>query len=310
MEIYKTLTSPLHHQPVVLTIGNFDGVHLGHVSLFSEVIRRAKSLGGYSAVLSFSNHPSQVFAPEAPFSFITHPINHKPFLIEKFGIDFLYLLPFTKEFAKQCPEDFLGELIKTIHLKELILGYDAKFGCGKTGTPETVQVLGKELGITVQYLPAVTYDGEAISSSLIRKAIISGNLDRAAKLLGRPFSIRSTVVKGAGKGKTLGFPTANLNVDHLVLPPYGVYACKADVDGKTFAGVVNLGFAPTLRAEKKLQLEVHFFENPGELYGKTIELYLLNFLRGEKKFSSPEELKHQIKKDVEKAKKAILPTYS
>lgn len=286
---------PLSH-PIALTIGNFDGVHLGHQQLL-EKLRRA----GRSVVVTFRNHPSDVLRSNDPSSILC-AIDQKLDLLESFGVEAVALLDFTPELAKQSPEEFLDSIRLHLPFDHLILGYDGRIGCDRSGTPERLAEIAKERGFSLHYLPALTMGERPISSGRIRTAILQGDLDEAARLLGRPLSYYATVHAGAGMGRHIGFPTANLDIDHLCPPPLGVYAVSLRHGDHRFDGVANYGIAPTLHTNRIPLFEVHLFSFLGELYEARVELTLRAFLRPERHFSTVEELKQQIARDIELAK--------
>lgn len=288
-------------EPVVLTIGNFDGVHLGHQAVLKHLKQTAKKRRTRSAVLTFSNHPSTVLRPAHSIPLLC-TTQHKVKLLEKAFIDLVILLPFTKEFSEQSADLFLQNVKKNLPFQTLILGSDAHFGKNREGDSSTVSTLAKTMGFTVEYFPDYTKEGQRISSSLIREYIQRGQLTQAEDLLGRPYSIYGPVLKGHGKGASIGFPTANLAVNDLCLPPLGVYAVTLKVDELEYIGVANLGLAPTVRHENSPILEVHLFDKHLDLYDKIVDVHFHNFIRSEKQFATIEELKKQIAQDVIKAK--------
>ncbi|MCH9626389.1 MAG: Bifunctional riboflavin kinase/FMN adenylyltransferase [Chlamydiales bacterium] len=278
--------------PLSLTIGNFDGVHLGHQKILSQ-------LQNQKVVLTFSNHPLEVLKQE-PFYSLTTPL-HRLYLFEKFGVDTTILLPFTEAFSRQTPEEFLLNLRAFVPFTHLVLGYDAVLGHNREGNSTLVKALAGKHGFSLNYLDPVSCDGEIVSSSAIRAHIQKGNFAQASALLGRPYSMMTKVEPGEQKGRLLGFQTANLKVHSLCLPPLGVYIVRVWLDEKLYYGVANLGNAPTLHANRPPILEVHIIDFDGELYQRTLEVEFLQFLRPEKKFASIEELKAQISQDVQSA---------
>jgi riboflavin kinase / FMN adenylyltransferase len=293
--------TPIFQTPSVITIGNFDGMHLGHQAVIKKLVETAHSKNLPSVVLSFENHPLEVLRPDIPICKICTP-EHKIHLLEKMGVDVLILMTFTQEFSEQTAEEFLFNVQKKIPFSEMILGWDATLGKNKHGNKAVVQALAKKNHFHVHYLEQQNVDGLPVSSSQIRQMIQEGRLDQAQKLLGRTYSIYSTVYQGKGNGKKLGFPTANLNVQGLCLPPLGVYAVTSIIDNVPFKGVANLGIAPTMRKDHIPVLEVHIFDCQENLYEKSIEVKFSSFLRPEMTFSSVEDLKIQIQNDIFKAK--------
>lgn len=279
--------------PIALTIGYFDGIHLGHQALLT----RLKELAPYTVVFTFENHPSNVLHNTQPSHLTT--LSHRLSILEKMGIDHTILNTFTPEFAKQKSKDFLYQLKEAVPFSFLVLGHDAIIGSDRQAN---LYELSEELGFTVEYLKPVQLNGKIISSSEIRKYILEGHLSEAGQLLGRPYSIYANVQHGAGIGGALGFHTANLPVEDLALPPLGVYAVKVKIGDALLPAVANLGHAPTLHQNRPPCLEVHLINDNRNLYGVELEVLFLKYLRPEKRFSNVEELKIQIQKDIDAAK--------
>ena len=285
-------------KPVVLTIGMFDGMHLGHQSVLSRVKEISQAEGYGSAVFTFENHPAEVLRPDKKIPLLCS-LDHKKNLMEKNGIDLLILAQFTREFSHQTSDVFLSRIRTLVPFNYLILGHDAAIGKDRHGNREIVQALAKQLQFEVEYLDPVFMDDQPVSSTKIRHLIQEGKLNEADKLLGRRFSIRGQVIKGMGLGKKLGYPTANISVHGLCLPPLGIYAVTLFCDGRAMPGAANLGFAPTVRNDKEPILEVHLLDCDQELYGRTVEVVFEEFIRQEKQFNSLDDLKNQIAKDIE-----------
>lgn len=289
-------------KPIALTIGNFDGVHRGHQAIFQRMKELTST--GTSIAISFSNHPLNVLRPHTPvLSLCTN--DHKIHLLEHEGIDFLFFISFTKSFSSQTPQQFLASLKDLLAFDYLILGHDAVLGKDREGTPDHILSIAKELHFHTEYLPAMVDLNGPISSSRIRQLIREGQLHDAAALLGRPFSYYSTVCQGAGEGRRLGYHTANIDLSGLSTPPHGVYAVTLKHAGKEYAGIANLGIAPTLRQYAAPLLEVHLFDFNGDLYGMNVEVVMHDFIRPEHRFQDVHELKNQIAKDVLRAKELL-----
>jgi riboflavin kinase / FMN adenylyltransferase len=302
MKISHELTEDLFEErPVILTIGNFDGVHVGHQAVLARVKEIAQERNLRTVVITFSNHPSKVLRPEHPVPLLC-TLEHKLQLIEKAGIDRLILLSFTKELSEQSPETFLNKIQKTIPFSTLVLGSDATIGKNREGDRSFVTELGDKLGFGVEYLEDFTIDGQRVSSSQIRSSIRHGNFFLAEKLFGRPFSIYGCIIKGKNLGASIGYPTANIDVKELCLPPFGVYAVDLYYQGNKLAGIANLGIAPTVRHENTPILEVHLFNQQAALYGAFVEVLFKHYIRPEKRFESVDQLKEQIARDIQKAK--------
>lgn len=290
--------------PLTLSIGNFDGFHKGHQAIISQLVQSAKAIQGQSVALTFLNHPREVMQIGTHVPRLCSE-EQKLRWFDQAGVDFLLLLPFTRTFSQQTPELFLHEIRQIIPFSQLILGHDAHIGRNRQGTPEVVKILAEKMGFSVTYLPPITLGSQAISSSRIRELINEGKLDRAAELIGRPYSIRGPVLEGAGHGKTLGFPTANIDVSRLCLPPKGVYAVTTEFQGRTLPAIANLGHAPTLQEERKCLLEVHIFDEHFELNSEELEVTPQHFIRPEIHFPDKESLKSQIQEDIQSAKRLL-----
>ena len=310
MEIYTNLadiTAPFADSFV--TIGNFDGVHLGHHMLFSEVVSRAYQKQGTSVVVTFDPHPLQVIRPEIGIKFIS-TYKQKVEMISLAGIDVLVVIPFTREFAATRAEAFVDEvLIKTIGVKELVVGYDYAFGKGRQGNIEFLKEQGRLKGFPVTVVDPYYVEDMLVSSSKIRELVSEGRMMDVKKLLGRSYQIRGTVQEGKKRGgPVVGFKTANLHLSEEDLcPKHGVYVTQVVYDGKCYGGVLNIGYNPTF-GDNRLSAETHIFDFNQEIYGKELKINLLKHLRGEKRFSGPEELAHQIREDISLAKELLAET--
>ncbi|MBZ0220911.1 MAG: bifunctional riboflavin kinase/FAD synthetase [Candidatus Methylomirabilis sp.] len=287
----------------VLTLGNFDGLHLGHQQILKKVRERARKLGCPSVVYTFEPHPLKVIAPEKSPPLILNPAK-KAELVESFGIDYMIIARFTKEFAAKHPVEFVMEELIPLGVKEVWVGHDFSFGKGKAGTVAYLEELGRELGFSVRAIPAYRKGGEVVSSSRIRRLVGEGRVGEAGRLLGRPFSVRGRVVRGMDRGKEIGFPTANLEAKSELLPADGVYAAYAVVEGKRRMAVVNVGTAPTFGGKKRC-IEAHILGFRDDIYGKDIEVEFVRRLRGEKAFASSEALARRIRMDAERAERIL-----
>ncbi|MGW8288244.1 MAG: bifunctional riboflavin kinase/FAD synthetase [Desulfobulbales bacterium] len=307
MKIYsnlKDITAPFADSFV--TIGNFDGVHLGHQMLFAEVVSRAYERKGTSVVITFNPHPLQVIRPDIGIKLIS-TYEQKVELISMAGIDVLVVIPFTKDFAATSAEDFVDEaLIRTIGVKELVVGYDYAFGKGRQGNIDFLRDQGRLKGFPVIVVEPYYVEDMLVSSSKIRELVNLGRMMDVKKLLGRSYQIRGTVQEGKKRGgPVVGFKTANLHLSEEDLcPKHGVYVTQVIYDGKCYGGVLNIGYNPTF-GENRLSAETHIFDFNQDIYGKKIKINLLKHLRGEKKFSGPEELAKQINQDIRQAKEIL-----
>ena len=290
--------SPNSHS--VVAVGVFDGVHLGHQRLLHQLLEMASSLQGMPTVVTFANHPDQLLRGNAPSPLCSVP--HRLRLLRRAGVLRLVLLQFEERLQNMTARAFTEEvLIGSLRARGLLLGYDSALGKGREGTPARFSALGDELGFEVQTGAPFELEGEPISSTRIRDAIANGDLAAARRCLGRFPGALGEVVHGDARGRTLGFPTANVALQGGALPPNGVYAVEAVVDGETFAAVANLGSRPTF-AEGEPSLEVHLLDFSGDLYGRELEVTFRHLLRDERRFDGPEALKAQIAIDVAAAR--------
>jgi riboflavin kinase/FMN adenylyltransferase len=288
----------------VITLGNFDGLHLGHQELIKMVIKRARETGALSMVVTFRPHPLKILAPEKCPPLISI-YEEKIKLMEKLGIDVLVKIPFTLDFSSMPPEDFVKTILcGMLGAKEIFVGSNYRFGRGREGTVESLKKLGEKLGFTVREVEQISMEGEAISSTKIRQLLKEGEVEQASRLLGRPYAITGIVVKGDGRGRELGFPTANIVPKHAIIPSDGVYAVRLFVRDKLYDGVANIGLRPTFN-KKDLTIEVHVFNFNEDIYSEEISLYFVSKIRDEKKFKSAEELIVQINSDINKAREIL-----
>ena len=283
----------LEQLPCVVTIGNFDGVHLGHQALLTEVKKRAHDLKLESAVITFEPNPKDYFSQNKPQTRISS-LREKIELFNEIKIDRVHIIKFNQEFSKVTANEFISVLIKKLKVKEIVVGEDFCFGRGREGGIKQLSASSMKLNIKNKIL----MDGKRISSTLIRNLLANDKLDEANKYIGRPYSISGKVVHGEKRGRKIGFPTANIHMRHNRPPLKGVFAVKF----QNHFGVANLGIRPSIKGEKKLQLEVHLLNFSSDLYGQHVSVIFLKKLRDEKKFKSLDELKEQIKLDVIKAK--------
>lgn len=293
------------YKNVVLTIGNFDGIHHGHQKILNRVIRRAKEIKGISFAITFEPHPSKVLYPERGIRTLT-PHAEKIRLMAHLGLDVLCFVKFTKDFASIPADDFIKDvLVDKIGVREVIVGHKYVFGKGKKGTTPLLRKRGRKYGFNVRVVRNARIYGDVASSSRIRSLIARGRVCEASLFLGRPYMIMGTVIKGAGRGRrVLGTPTANILPVNELIPKEGVYAVKIRVDGRQYEGVTNIGRNPTFSGSA-MSYESHIFNFSEDIIGKTIMVYFIDRIRDEKTFAEPKDLRLQIKKDIE-AVKAIL----
>jgi len=288
----------------VVTIGNFDGVHLGHREIFRRVIREAQRLRALSTVVTFDPHPLKVLAPEqAPR--LLNTAEEKERLIRASCIDLLVILPFDQRLAAMEPEDFVRDvLVGRLRVAKLIVGHDYAFGRGRKGDVGFLLQAGERHGFAVEQMAPIMYEGQVFSSTLVRRCLGAGDVRGVVALLGRHFNLEGRVVKGANRGRKLGFPTANLLTDKEILPRPGVYAVKVKLDETCYDGVMNIGFNPTFGLER-ISLEVHLLDFSGDLYGRSLRVYFVDRLRDELVFSSAGELAAQIRRDIGEARRIL-----
>lgn len=290
----------------VVTLGTFDGVHRGHQAVLTEVTRRARAARLRSVLVTFEPHPLAVVNPAAAPKLLTLP-DEKKELVSACGIEQFVLMPFTPVVAQLDAEEFVRRLCDQYGMRELVMGYDHGFGRGRAGDVELVQRLSHTQDFVVAVVDAVRDNGQPISSTVIRTAIAHGDLDAAARWLGRGYGIRGTVVRGAGRGRTIGVPTLNLDPpdSRKLLPPDGVYAVRVTLDGgRTFGGMMNQGPRPTF-GEQTRTLEVHLFDFDGALYGETVNVEWVRRLRAVQAFSSRDALVAQLEKDRQAARATL-----
>ncbi|MEO5719847.1 MAG: bifunctional riboflavin kinase/FAD synthetase [Chthoniobacterales bacterium] len=289
--------------PLFTAIGVFDGVHLGHQAVISTSARHAHAAGGTPVVVTFDPHPAKVLRPQEAPRLLT-ATQHKIALIRDLGVEHLLVITFDREFAGTPPEEFVRRLVENAKpLREICVGHEWSFGKNRAGNLTLLQKLGAELDFDVVGIKPVEVNGTVVSSTAIRRAVEMGELERAAEMLGRDYTILGTVELGAQLGRKLGFPTANLSAHSEQFPPNGVYAADATLDGATFRGVVNLGVRPTVSGEKPQRLlELHLFDLARDIYGAEVEVRFGRYLRPEKKFEGLDELTAQIARDVEQAR--------
>ena len=291
------------NRPVCAAIGMFDGVHLGHQQIIRQTVADAAQHRGRALVITFDRHPASVVAPERAPALI-QPLQPRLRSITALDADTLLLIYFDRAFSQQTGEVFVRGLARDVgRLRSLSVGADFHFGFQRSGNVALLRKLGAELRFTVHSVAAVALDGLPISSTRIRKAIRQGDFAAAGRMLGRAYSLAGGVVQGDGLGRQLDFPTANLDVTGLVLPPTGVYAIRAQLGDQSHRGVMNIGFRPTLAsAAARLQVETHLLDFTGDLYGQELEVSFVARLREERKFASTTELREQIARDIAEAR--------
>lgn len=297
--IEETTDFQLHNS--VVTLGKFDGLHIGHRMLLDHVLE-LKQQGYQSVMFTFSLHPYNLFS-EKEFSLV-YTNEEKLYKLQEKGLDVLIAYPFTKETASLEAEEFIEEvLVKKVDAKVIVVGNDFCFGKNRKGNVDLLIKFASKYGYKVYAYEKVEYLGDVVSSTRVREELSKGNMEVVNHMLQNPYSIRSKVVHGRKLGRTFGMPTINmLPSEDKLLPPYGVYASSVEIDGESYYGVSNIGLKPTVRAEARPGIETYIFDYQGDLYGREVEVCLYHYQRPEVKFSGIEELKGQMEQDIENAK--------
>jgi riboflavin kinase/FMN adenylyltransferase len=304
MEIIRDVNTIHLTRPTVLTVGSFDGIHRGHQYLISRVVARAREIGGASALVTLHPHPKIVLRPNSPLQYLS-TIEERVDLLEPLGLDYAVILPFSLEYSQIRARDFVQMLIDHLNMKELIAGPDFALGYKREGNIEFLKSLGKEKGFTVNVVAPQKFDDEIMSSTRIREMIASGDLTDATRLLGRFPSVRGRVVRGDQRGRSLGFPTANLAVaERRLLPADGIYAVRVRIDGRWYGGAASIGVRPTFGSGQRT-VEVYILDFDGDLYDQVIEVQFIQRLREERKFENADALVRQMKQDVAAARQAV-----
>ncbi len=284
----------------VATVGTFDGIHQGHQAVLREIVRRARETGERTSLLvTFDPHPLEVVNPSAAPRLLTLS-DEKRVLAAALGVQRVEVVAFTPELARLGPEEFVRDVLRArFGMQELVLGYDHGFGRGRAGDVEMVRRLARDDGFAMEVVEAVKEDGQPISSSLIRTAVAHGDLASAERGLGRPYSLRAVVERGAGRGRTIGVPTINLTSpdSRKLLPPDGVYAVRVEIEGTRYGGMMNQGPRPTFGVHAR-GLEIHLFDFTGDLYGATVTVAWVRRLRDTQTFPSRQALVDQIERDA------------
>ena len=302
MKIVRSVTELARDRNSVVTIGTFDGVHLAHQEIVREVLHRARMREGRSVVITFDPHPKEVVESGAGNVQLISTVDERIELLRAMNVDILFLINFTFEFSRSTPSEFYRNyVVDGIGVSEVVVGYDHMFGRdGEAGVQELVRI-GQEFDFSVFAVHPYTVDGEIVSSSLIRKAILAGDVERARRFLGYPYSLCGIVVEGDGRGRTIGYPTANIKPGsgRKIIPGSGVYFVGVQWMQRQYFGMMNIGVRPTVTTGSERTLEVHIFDLSDALYGQSIGVTFLKRLRDEQKFTSLQELVHQLEKDKE-----------
>jgi len=304
MQVEKELAKLSSEKDMLLTIGVFDGVHLGHQCLISLLTEQARQQNLLSGVVTFRQHPQEVLSPQTKLPFLTD-LTTRANLLKNEGVEAIITLSFTRELAQLSAHHFVSLLQKYLRMRGIVTGPDFALGRNREGSTDTLRALGQAMNFSVIVIPPVMVNGEVVSSTAIRKALADGDMKRVSNLIGRPFSLHGHVITGSGRGVGLGFPTANLDMDsEQALPTEGVYATWAYIDDKAYQSMTNIGKRPTFGGSQPT-VEVHVPDYHRDLYGQELKIDIIERLRGEKKFDTVEELKKQIAEDVKQGR-AIL----
>ena len=298
----KNIVDPIPYP--VMAIGNFDGVHVGHQTLFCKTAELALAHGGTSIAFTFEPHPLKIIAPGKAPPLLTH-FKKKMELIESCGVNMVICADFTRKFADQQPRDFSRNILfEKIAVKEIVVGFDYAFGRGREGTIPYLKKMGEEFGFQVHVVEPFKLKGHTVSSSHVRELIEAGQVESASQFLGRDYSIIGPVISGYKTGQAIGFPTANIDTSKVQIPGTGVYAVRVVYENKSYDAVANIGFNPTFNRDR-LSVEVHIFDFNQVIYHHEIEVQFMARIRSELTFKSADDLVVQIKQDIDKAKKIL-----
>lgn len=293
-------------QPQVAALGQFDGLHRGHASVIKSAVALARQKGVTAAVITFHPHPKDVMGKGNYDGYLTPPLDKQELLVEM-GVDILYIIEFNEQLSRVSPQNFVSGMLLPLQIVTAVIGFDFRFGYKGEGDAEMLSELGEGV-MDVETVPPFLLGGQKVSSSGIRKALHAGELELANYWFGRCYQLRGTVVHGEKRGRTIGFPTANIQLeDHFVIPAKGVYAVRAFYNNQVLPGVMNVGVKPTFHEdETKPSFEVHLFDFNGDLYDLQLTVELVSYIRPERKFDSIQALIQQISDDAETAKKILL----
>ena len=300
------ITTFTTQQPTVLTIGTFDGVHLGHQKIVERVVTTARQEGLLATVFTFFPHPRMVVQHDKGLKLI-HTLEEKKELLQQLGVDLLVVHPFNEAFAQLTAEEFVSTiLVQRLNVKKVIIGYDHRFGRNRTANIDDMRLFGKKYGFAVEEISVQEVDEVSVSSTKIREALNKGDVTTAEHYLGTPYSLTGRVVHGLKLGRTLGYPTANIQVteDYKLIPKDGVYAVYSYIDGRKVYGMMSIGKNPTIEG-KGASIEVYFFDFNGDLYDQKLTIEFVQYLREEQKFATIDLLKKQLQDDETAARKAI-----
>lgn len=301
MKIFHSTENANIQKPTVLTLGVFDGLHLGHQRIMQTVVERAKAVNAVPTAITFDPHPRAVLHPESAPPLL-QTLDQRLANLELLGIEQTIVIPFDREFASQPAENFLNEIIHDrLHAKEVYLGKGFAFGKERGGNIELLKKMSGDLGFHADEVPEVRLRGHRISSSRIREMLTAGRVNLTRRMLGRPYGVEGVIIRGNRRGHTIGFPTANLKPHNRVIPKFGVYATATLVDGRWRRSITNIGVRPTFETQAEPSIETYLFDFNRELYGDVLRVRFLHRIRDERKFNGIDELKAQIEKDSARA---------
>jgi riboflavin kinase / FMN adenylyltransferase len=304
VQVKEELSGFTPEKDTFITIGVFDGVHLGHRQLIGELVRQAREKKCLAGVVTFRQHPEDLLSSGKKMPFLTD-MKTRTALLKEEGVDFIIALSFNKELAALGARDFINLLRQQLRMRGMVIGADFALGKGRGGDTQAIQRLSKEMGFSVTVVPPLKINGDIVSSTALRKALAEGNIDKIKELTGRPYALHGKVVEGAGRGEGLGFPTANMDVKSgQALPPDGVYVGRTRVNGRVYQSMTNIGRNPTF-GDLDRSVESYLVDYHGDLYGKEVRLEIIARLRDEKKFANPADLKKQIALDIIAGKKIL-----
>lgn len=299
MQVIRKFSDVQFNRNTVLTLGTFDGIHLGHQQIISSVVEKANQNGMRSFVITFDPHPRKVLSKDEKV-YLLSSLNEKIEIFDSLGVENLFVIDFTKEFSQQSAEEFIKKyLVNGIGLTEIVVGYDHHFGRGRGGNADTLTAIGNELNFNTTIIPSFIIDDRIISSTKIRNALMEGNVALTAKMLGRYYSFSGTVVGGDKRGRELGYPTANIELElkEKLLPLIGIYAVRVTVNNQKHKGLLSIGRRPTFYEDGEVVSEVYIYDFNKQIYDEKLTIELVERLRGEEKFNSTDELIAQMNQD-------------
>jgi riboflavin kinase/FMN adenylyltransferase len=304
MQIIDDLSQVHLHKDTILTIGAFDGVHRGHQHLIGQLLKKARHTHRLAGLITFHPHPNAVLSPRNPTRYITTP-GEKAALLERLGLDIVAILPFNQEMAQTSARRFIEMVSRQLRMRELWVGKNFALGCGREGTPDVLRTLGQEMGFLVETIPPIVWKGEVISSTRIRSLLFRGQVREATELLGRYPSLAGEVVRGAQRGRCLGFPTANLEVRaERAVPANGIYAVYAVLGEERYQGVANVGVRPSFDNGERT-VETYMLDFEADIYGCDLVVEFVQRLRPEKRFTEIQDLITQIERDIVEARRIL-----